>query len=638
MKLISMTTSTYRNATVQLASLLTLFAITATAHATKPIPLRAGPVTMLLDAENAFLRYVRIGPHEILRGINAPIRNQNWATVAPKVSNLRVENRGDSFQVTFDVRCQDADIDFRWKGSISGSDQGMIEFSFDGKAHSTFQRNRIGFCVLHGPSAAGQPWVIETPDRKKSKGQFPKYISPHQPAKNMRSVTHEVAPGIRARVEFVGEVFEMEDQRNWTDASFKTYCTPLEIPYPVEITQGTKISQKIRIRVAGDLEHVVQSQTDGAVLSIGSKESSLPRLGLQVSSEIQNLTDLQLQRLKSLHLDHLRVDLALSEESFVNDLQRAAKQAKALGVWLHVGLNLGGSPAFTTLLKEIARLQPPVSNWLVTGGDPAHFQIAHKQLAQVAGEAKIGVTRITNFVDLNRARPTDKSMGAVGFAINPQIHAFDNASMVETLSIHADAVNSMRQIVGDCPQVIGPITLAPQLVNGEDQPGGPPAGLLPTYVDPRQVEPFTAAWTLGSLKYLAEAGAHSATYFETVGWNGIMDTEDVASRPKEFPSHPGKLFPVYHVLREIGEFSGSHMRQIDSSNRLAAVGFALHKPGRRRVLVGNLTGEPQTVTLRGLSDKPVAIQLLSDKETHAIPEIAINLPPYGIARIDSVVD
>ncbi len=60
-------------------------------------------------------------------------------------------------------------------------------------------------------------------------------------------------PAFGARVEFEGEVFEMEDQRNWTDASFKTYCTPLEIPYPVEVTKGTKISQKITISVAGDL-------------------------------------------------------------------------------------------------------------------------------------------------------------------------------------------------------------------------------------------------------------------------------------------------------------------------------------------------------------------------------------------------
>ena len=88
----------------------------------------------------------------------------------------------------------------------------------------------------------------------------------------------------------------------------------------------------------------------------------------------------------------------------------------------------------------------------------------------------------------------------------------------------------------------------------------------------------------------------------------------------------------------IGEFAGGTVRQIDSSNTLAAVGLALQKDGRMRVLVGNLTGEPQAVTLRGLSGKPVAIQLLDAKETQATPGIAISLPPYGIARIDRVVD
>jgi len=600
-------------------------------HAGEPIPLRAGPVTMVFDSDNVFLRYIRVGKHEILRGINAPIRNENWATIAPKVSNLRVEQRDDGFNVSFDVACQRDDIDFRWKGTISGSDNGEVEFTFDGEAHSAFKKNRIGFCVLHGPSAAGRPWVLETTDGKKSRGEFPKFISAHQPAKNLTAITHEVSKGIHARVALEGDIFEMEDQRNWTDASFKTYCTPLEIPYPVELSNGTKISQKIRISLEGsesrqDFRRATPEDRNSSRVSlhVTNQESALPLLGVQVSGEVEDLTDKQIDRLKALHLDHLRVDLALSDESFAKDLRRATRQAKALEVSLQIVLGLGESPAFATLVKEVNELQPPVSYWLVRGGDPAQFETARKHLAPVSGNAKFGVTRITNFVELNRARPEGKSVQAVGFAINPQVHAFDNASIVETLPIHADAVNSARQFAGDRPLVIGPITMAPQLLDGVDQPGGPPmGGPLPTYVDKRQVEPFTAAWTLGSIKYLADAGTHSATFFETVGWNGIMDADDVSSRPKAFPSHPGAVFPVYELLREIGEFKGGSVRQVDTSDNLAAVGLALHKAGRIRVLVGNLTGEAQTVTLRGLSGKP---------------DHAIDLQPYGIARIDRAAD
>lgn len=607
-------------------------------QAAQTIPLRAGPVSMVFDAENVFLRYIRVGNHEVLRGINAPIRNANWATIAPKVSNLEVKQCDDSFKVTFDVSCESANINFRWRGTISGSDKGNIDFTFDGEAHSAFKKNRIGFCVLHGPSAAGQPWVLETVDGKMSRGQFPKHISPHQPAKNLKAITHEVAKGIHARIAFEGDIFEMEDQRNWTDASFKTYCTPLEIPYPVQLNKGTKISQKITISLNGDLSDLT-SPSDRTVLTLTKEKSPLPLLGMQVSSEIENLTDRQIERLKALDLNHLQIDLALSETSFVKNLRRATSQAKALGVSLEVVLGLGESPDLTTLLNEVKELQPPVSYWLIRGGDPAHFATAHKLLKPIAGNAKIGVTRVTNFVDLNRVRPEDTSIEAVGFAINPQIHAFDNASMIETLPIHADAVNSTRSFAGDRLLAIGPITLAPQLLDGVDQPGGPPmGGPLPTHVDPRQVEPFTAVWTLGSLKYLADAGTHSATFFETVGWAGIMDADDVSTRPKEFPSRPDEVFPVYSLLRQAAEFKGGSICRIDTSDDLSAVGLALHKQGKLRVLVGNLTGEAQTITLRGLSGDPVDVQILGANRFESTPELSLSLPPYGIGRIDRVVD
>ena len=634
-----MTLSTLRSLWVAIALLVTA----SIAQAAEPIPLRAGPVTMLLDADNVFLRYIKVGPHEVLRGINAPIRNQKWSTVAPKVSNLHVERSAGGFKATFDVVCAENDLDFRWKGTITGNDQGTIEFTFDGQAHSTFKRNRIGFCVLHAASAAGQSWTLETVDGKTSDGHFPKYISPHQPAKNLKAITHDVAPGIRARVDFEGEIFEMEDQRNWTDASFKTYCTPLAIPYPVEVAKGTKIHQKLKISLAGDLASIKEQaaadgRTSGAVLTLGKQTTTLPRLGLQLSNEVNHLTDLQVEHLKALHLDHLSVELVLSCEECLTELRDASEQAKALGVSLHVYLNVGEAPAYAKLLEVVRELKPPVSYWLVTDGEPARFAKAREELEPILGMSKIGVSRTTNFVELNRARPEDKSIAAVGFAINPQIHAFDNASMVETLPIHADAVNSARQFAGNLPLVIGPITLRPQLVNGKVAPGGPPFGRFPIYVDTRQGTDFAAAWTLGSLKSLAESNAASATYFETVGWNGIMDADNVASRPKGYPSRPGELFPIYQLLREVGEFAGGTVRQVDSSDTLAAVGLALRKPGQLRLLVGNLSGQPQTITVRGMGDGAVTMRSLNGDLLQAEPDHRISLPPYGIVSIDQATE
>lgn len=627
---------TFQKSSLLLVALGTL-AWHSTAIAGDLVPLRAGPLSMVFDAENAFLRYVRVGPHEVLRGVNAPIRDQNWSTVKPQVRNLEIKKQGDNFAVTFDVLCQADDIDFRWHGSLIGTAQGVVEFSFDGQAYSTFKRNRIGFCVLHGPSAAGQPWTLDTADGQRTEGRFPKLISPHQPAKNIRAITHEVAPGIRAQVQFKGEVFEMEDQRNWTDASFKTYCTPLEKPYPVEVSQGTKVSQEIRISVDGDLAATASPAASTTELVVGNTAAPLPRLGVQVSGEVADLTDVQVARLRALDLDHLRIDLPLSDETFINDLRRARRQAVALGASLHIALHLGESPQFDRLLEEMNRSTLPVSYWLVAGGDPRHFERVRQRLAPMSADAKFGVTRVTNFVELNRGRPRKASVEAVGFAVNPQIHAFDNASIVETLPIQADAVHTARQFAPGRSLIIGPVTLRPQLVNGEDQPGGPPPGPFPSYVDPRQASPFAAVWTLGSFKHLADARSDAVTYFETVGWNGLMDADDVASRPPNYPSQPGELFPVYHLLREIGEFAGGQAVRCQAADDLRAVGLVLRKSGRLRVLVGNLTAETQSVIVRGL-DKAASITALNGDEISADRQLSFDLPPYGIGRLDRTVD
>ncbi len=604
------------------------------ANSAEPIALRAGPLTMELDAEHAFLRYIRLGPHEVLRGINAPIRDQNWATISPVVSNIQIASRNDSFEVSFDALCQAGEVDFLWKGMITGSPQGVIEFSFDGVAKSTFKRNRIGFCVLHAATAAGQPWLLKTADGKSIPGHFPQRVSPHQPAKNLQAISHQIAAGIQAQIDLRGDVFEMEDQRNWTDASFKTYCTPLEIPYPVEITAGTKIKQKVRISLTGDLAPFDSPQTSEVTLTAGERRTALPGIGLQVSSEVPELNSAQLDRLRRLSLDHLRVELSLSKGAFAQELQRATEQAVALGVALHVGVTPGPAPDFAGLLNEVRRLKPAVAYWLLTGDIPNQFGTLRSQLAELVGSSTVGVSWTTNFVDLNRSRPQDETIQAVGFAINPQVHAFDNASMMETLPIHAEVVRSAREFLGERPLVIGPVTLSPQWVDGVDQPGGPPAGVFPTYVDMRQGTMFAAAWTLGSLSYLSDAEAQSATYFETVGWNGVMDADDVSGRLAGWPSQPGKVFPIYDLLQAVGEFSGGQVQELKTSDPLSAAGMILHKDGRWRALVANLTGVSQTVALHGLADGPSTALTLAGQELAIAANWHLNLPPYTVALVD----
>jgi hypothetical protein len=210
--------------------------------------LRAGPLTATW--ENGDLRYIALGDHEILRRVYVAVRDQNWGTVAPVMKNLMMDVGPDTFRITYDVENRQDEICFAWSGAISGESDGTIRFSMDGVACSTFRRNRIGFCVLHPAQAAGAAAQVTHVDGLAEHGHLPIHIVPSQPVlpfAEMQAMRHEVIPGVWAELAFEGEVFEMEDQRNWSDASYKTFGTPLRLPFPVEVEVGTRIAQSITL-------------------------------------------------------------------------------------------------------------------------------------------------------------------------------------------------------------------------------------------------------------------------------------------------------------------------------------------------------------------------------------------------------
>ena len=637
-------------------ALLLLLLVGTSAPAEEPIPLRAGPLTMVFDADNAMLRYLRVGKSEVLLGINAPVRNQFWGTVIPKVTNVKVEDRGDKFTVSFDASCREREIDFAWKGRIVGDTSGQVVFTFDGEARSTFMRNRIGFCILHGPSAAGQRWIIEDTNGAKAPGRFPTFISPHQPARNIRAITHELTPGVWAHVRCEGDVFEMEDQRNWTDASFKTYCTPLEIPYPVRIVKGTKILHKVQVSLGGDVSQLlaeVAKPEESVTLTLEDGSQTLyplPGIGLQSSSQVATLKAIEISRLRALNLDHLCVSITPAVDPVKEILGRATAQANSLGVRLHVGLHLDEKPAeeLKRLVAAIKTTQPPVSAWIILAADRETFRLARQILGDSATKALIGVGEDTNFTELNRNRPNDADIQIVSYGLNPQCHASDNPTMIENLEIQGDTVRSARQFINDRRLLISPITLKVQKVNRAQLPGQ-----LPSNVDARQPTLFAAGWTLGSIKYLSEAGVEGLTYYETLGWKGIMSPGPETSRRSPFLTNPGDVFPVYHVLRDVGEFASGNVRPVRSTDTMSVVGLALEKQGRTRLLVANLTHRPRMVRIRGLkggnanvfrldSDnlesatrKPEAFSRRVGQQTAVTQQaLEIRLPAYGIARID----
>ena len=309
--------------------------------------LLCAPVRSTLFYENGDLRYIKYGDREVIRRIYAAVRDRNWGTTPPKFSNMQMDIGADAFRIAYDVENVQGEVDFAWHGEITGDAHGTLRFSMDGVARSTFWRNRIGFCILHPAFLAGARCVVEHVDGTREEAVLPTSISaaqPVQPFSEMSGMAHEVLPGVWAEVRYSGDIFEIEDQRNWTDASYKTFCTPLRIPYPVEVQAGTRVSQSVTLSIRDERRgtELVGASAEVQPLSFSivspGVELPLPPLGLGSASHGQPLGEKELERLRLLNLGHLRVDLHLADPDYGQALSRAWDEARSLGIPLEVAL------------------------------------------------------------------------------------------------------------------------------------------------------------------------------------------------------------------------------------------------------------------------------------------------------------
>src|SRR5687767_6322500 len=151
--------------------------------------LRAGPLTLVF--ENGDLRYVRLGAREVIRRWYVAVRDRNWGTVPARISELKIEEGADRFRITYDAAHLEGAIDFRWRATITGDPDGSLSFSLDGTAHSTFLRNRIGFCLLHSRASAGARARAVRADGTVIEGELPALIAPAAPFDELKAFAHE---------------------------------------------------------------------------------------------------------------------------------------------------------------------------------------------------------------------------------------------------------------------------------------------------------------------------------------------------------------------------------------------------------------------------------------------------------------
>lgn len=548
---------------------------TITLHNDLPLlpatPMRAGSLHCLY--EHGTLRFIRRGNTELVRMIYCAVRNASWETAPYTISDEIIDIGTDNFEVRYTAYYTLGDIRYTTQCHISGTAAGTILFSVDGVAQSDFLRNRIGICVHHPlASLTGRKVWVTHDDGSQTNAVFPRTISPHQPFTHIREMAWSAPEGYKASLRFTGEVFETEDQRNWSDASFKTYGTPLALPMPVEV------------RTADRLQQSVQLEVKDASIAVPPPAGSQPELRMPFPAIGYCVNATEFPEgvhtfLQQVPCRHLYVHLVLSQSNWQSQLVQAGGLAVRVPAKLVLAVVFGPQyQAEITALAEALAAEPEcVQKVLVLEQNKPvasrHlFNTVTQTLAEQLPGIDFGFGTDGHFAELNRNMPEGLHPGFASFSLNPQVHASDTRSIWENLGSHRHLLATLAERLPGVPVHVGPLTLHNRAVTDA-------AGTRQLPPDERQYSVFTAMWTLAAIGKLA--GAAGLSMHACFGKGGLVDRVDgnwVKSPLFEVLRTIHAFDPVWVIGREGAEVDSRQELQLENAAGERMV-FGLEVPG-----------------------------------------------------------
>lgn len=605
------------------------------AEAPARIPLRAGPWSMdFLDGD---LRNLSLNQTEVVQRLCVLIRGPEWETLPRTIAPIQVEARDRSFAIVCDCESRVGQINFRWRLRAEGSEQGEIRYGFEGAALSNFYVNRIGICALHSTAEfCGRNISVTTWHGATERILLTKEIAPWPIFTNANSICYDLADLPTIRMTLSGDSFEAEDQRNWGDASFKIYSRPLDLPHPYPVEKGSSIAQSACLTLTSPVrDHATTPEVNELRIS-GLLGSPLPQIGLGFSSVIEPDSQ-QVSLLRSLKPAFLSARYDSSDSHSKDLIASAAAVARILGVPLEIRLDSirDKKSFFKTTLGET-----PVCRWLFE----AQSQSNAPALSWLPKDAQVYWGSEQGFVEINRNRWIAQHGEGVWFPFDPQIHASDCDSLVENLPAQAAVVDEARRLANGAPVAVSPINLGRSSVSG-----------LPA--DPRHASLFAAAWTVGSLKHLAEGRVGSVAYFDVAGDGGVIRGNGTALQIDSPELARSTVNPVFHVLAFAAEFAGGQSLLTRSTNPTQIEGIALRRGERIGFLLTNFSQERQMVSIHADSvcrwihsrsldegtwleavENPLQWRRRTPKKLpQAIGPVEVHVPPLSVVVLDGAV-
>ena len=572
------------------------------------------------DLARAAIRNVRYKGVQMIDLLYTAIRPWDWSTLDPDEHTEDVNVNGDICIITIKDLFAGA-LDARTEITISADNKFTVAYELRGLAEYSVNRWGICFCLNSAD------WMESTVQSQGNHYQLPTAISPQRvvdgvtqglfPAANEM---HFVAPDNRAiKVSSTGKILEAEDQRNWTDNTYKIYSGSLSEPRPFVASAGSVWSQSVTFEFTAPGKEL----PDGSKIVV-KEIDSLPSIGLQFNTDSLLPTDDLNTAFILLDIDHIRVN----EESLT------AQKINSISA--------------NGLILEAALLS---SN----SGEKLHQDIAHLN-SQIPAGSRILIQREGREIVEESDLPTNKSLSSfipgtdaylvdlhrnkyqfgqsVSYSMAPTIHSTDIETIFKTLYTQAESINFAQEFLAS-QVMISPITFStrgnPETGHARDQRINFANSEMALRI--RTIE--GAAWTLGSIFALASAGAYSGTWHELFGEYGVIYSANSAV----------KFSPTFHALASLG---AHHAHEITIATSLDNSWVAFENREAKKIVVASLRPWALEITPKVLTGYKTMQSLRSDdcekasqimdwwsyaEITRISTESALTLMPFEIAII-----
>ena len=498
--------------------------------------LRAGPTTLELIGG-------RFGPvyangYEVWHGLAFLFRDSNWGTPEPVLELLRHEIEGEGFVLSLRGQilcassyCNGESVEAAYLGlemEVKGHADGSLHFSAHATPFSDIQTNRCGWVLMHPMSAQGCAVKVQHVDGRTSLSTLPQEVPAWPPFTAVRGLSHEYLPGHWAEATLPGEDYELEDQRNNADASFKTYSRSNFMPRPYWLKKGQAWTRQVQLRLQGrPPEKKPRSMAPSMRWPMARDSESVTRLGLAITPDMTCRPEAWvLNTLARWRPDFLH--LTLWSGSMEEDVDWHGMQTllTAAGACLRLdfchieGLGKGGAADANcrSLAQKLAlaKVVPAFIAALPCGPQAAVF------LREIFPKSAIGGGTPHFFAQLNRLEGSGGE-DFMGFTVCPIVHGTDDDSVMKGLQSLPSMLQTARQRHPHRDWHLGPSRISARASPLGVQPLSDGHKRIPlASSDPRSRGLFGAAWFTGHIAAALKARVHRVTLPSLVGEDGLF--------------------------------------------------------------------------------------------------------------------